>query len=73
MDLNTFAVVVGSIVSVATLINALLLKIYSSKIEFLCKKIDYLKEKMEKMEAEIKNHLKEISRLKEDMNLLLRR
>ena len=73
MDLNTCATVIGSIVSVATLINALLLRIYSSKIEFLCKKVDYLKEKMERMEEEIKNHLKKISRLEEDINLLLRR
>jgi len=67
MDLDTFAVVVGSIVSVATLINALLLKIYNSKIEFLCKKIDYLKEKIEKIETEIKDHLKKISELREDI------
>ena len=73
MDLNTFAVTVGAIVSVATLVNALLLKIYSSRIEFLCKKIDYLKEKIDKMEEEIRDHLEEISKLKEDINWLLNR
>jgi len=73
VDLNTFAVTVGAIVSVATLVNALLLKIYNSKIEFLCKKIDYLKEKIEKVEAEIKDHLEEISKLKEDIKWLLNR
>jgi len=73
VDLNTFAAVVGSIVSVATLVNALLLKIYNSKIEFLCKKIDYLKEKIEKVEVEIKDHLEEISKLKEDIKWLLNR